>query len=127
MENWHFNLTLIPSIAFVLTSANRMALGLTDEINVRLSVNLEAYREILPLKIKQLRRLSISIILMYISLALLVINALIGAIYFISAPYDRILMVVAITVFLIAIIYKIQFSYHAFTIRQKQFNFFKNQ
>ncbi|MBK8516650.1 MAG: hypothetical protein IPL55_10325 [Saprospiraceae bacterium] len=126
MENWQFNLTLIPSIAFVLTSANRMALGLTDEINVRISANIDAYRDILPLKIKQLKRLSISIVLMYISLAVLIINALVGALYIVSAPYDRVLMIIAITVFLIAIMYKIQFSYHAYIIRQNQFNYFKN-
>ncbi len=126
MENWQINISLIPSIAIILTSSNRMALGLTDEINVRLSQNVEAYKGILPLKIKQLKRLSLSIILMYISLALLVINALLGALSIISQSYDEVLIIMAITIFLFAIFFKIKFSYNAFLIRQKQFqNFLK--
>lgn len=121
MENWQINISLIPSIAVILTSTNRMALGLTDEINLRLLANIEVYREILPLKIRQLKRLSLSIVLMYISLALLVINALVGTVVMINKPFDMTLIVIAIAIFLIAIFIKIQFSYYAYTIRQKQF------
>ena len=121
MENWQINLSLIPSIAVILTSTNRMALGLTDEINVRLLQNVDGFKEILPLKIKQLKRLSFSIILMYISLALLIINALLGAILTIDKPYDKILIIISILVFLVAIFVKIQFSYNAYKIRQIQF------
>ena len=60
MENWQLNISLIPSIAVILASSNRMALGLTDEISLRLLANLEMYKEILPLKISQLKRLSLS-------------------------------------------------------------------
>ena len=57
METWQINLSLIPSIAVILSSTNRMALGLMDELNVRLLSNPNAYKAILPLKIKQLKRL----------------------------------------------------------------------
>jgi len=124
MENWQINISLIPSIAVILTSINRMALGLTDEINVRLSQNIDAYKEILPLKIQQLRRLSLAIILMYISLALLVINALFSALNLLNKPYDIVLIIVSISIFLVAIFVKIQFSYNAYKIRQEQFNNF---
>jgi len=124
MENWQINISLIPSIAVIITSINRMALGLTDEINVRLSQNIDAYKEILPLKIQQLKRLSLAIILMYISLALLVINALFSAKNLLNMPYDIVLIIVSISIFLIAIFVKIQFSYNAYKIRQEQFNNF---
>jgi len=124
MENWQINISLIPSIAVIITSINRMALGLTDEINVRLSQNIDAYKEILPLKIQQLKRLSLAIILMYISLALLVINALFSAKNLLNKPYDIVLIIVSISIFLIAIFVKIQFSYNAYKIRQEQFNNF---
>ncbi len=126
MENWQLNLSLLPSIAVVLNSMNRMALGLTDEINLRLSVNLEAYREILPLKIAQLKRLSLAIILMSVSLALLVLNALLGALALLQPPEDKVLIIISIALFLVGIFLKIQFSYHAYKIRQRQFlNFMK--
>lgn len=114
METWQINLSLIPSIAVILTSSNRMALGLTDEINVRLLSNTEAFLAILPFKIKQLKRLSISILLMYISLALLVFNAFLSGCKLISGQYDKLLIFVAIIIFFIAIYYKIQFSWNAY-------------
>lgn len=124
MENWQLNLSLIPSIAVVLNSVNSMALGLTDEINTRLSVNPEAFREVLPLKIKQLKRLSLGIILMYSALALLVANALLGALNLLKFPNDKILILLSISLFLWGIFLNIQFSYNAFIIRQRQFKWY---
>lgn len=124
MEAWQINLSLIPSIAVILTSANRMALGLTDEINVRLLANKDAYSEILPEKIKQLKRLSLSIFLMYLSLSTLVLNALLVALQIIPAIADKLLILVAITIFLIAIYFKMIFSWKAYFIRQRQFEKF---
>lgn len=124
MENWQLNISLIPSIAVILTSANRMALGLTEEINVRLSSNLEAYKSILPSKMKQLKRLSIAITFMYLSLTLLVINALLSSFELVQKPYHMALVIGAIILFLVAIILKVQFSYFAVKIRQKQFAHF---
>lgn len=124
METWQINLSLIPSIAVILTSANRMALGLTDEINSRLLSNIEIFYEILPLKIKQLKRLSISILLMYLSLGLLVLNALLVGCEIIPIKAEKALIFVAIIIFFVAIYYKIQFSWNAYFIRQKQFKKF---
>lgn len=124
METWQINLSLIPSIAVVLTSANRMALGITDEINVRLAANLDAYKEILPLKIQQLKRLSISIFLMYLSLVILIFNAILSAFEFFDPKYDKYIMLVAILTFFIAVLYKVMFSFNAYFIRQKQFKKF---
>lgn len=124
METWQINLSLIPSIAVILTSANRMALGLTDEINIRLLSNPDVYKEILPLKIKQLKRLSLAIVIMYTSLALLVLNALLTGCNFIDANYDKYLIFVAILVFFVGLHFKILFAIHAYFIRQKQFKSF---
>lgn len=127
MESWQINLSLIPSIAVLLTSANRSAIGLTDEINVRLMANIDAYKNILPLKIEQLKRISISIFLMYTSLSLLILNALLTALNFISPANDKILIIVAIAFFFIGVHFSLMFSYNAFFIRKKQFDFFIDQ
>ncbi len=118
------NLSLIPSVAVVLTSANRLALGLTDEINVRLSVNVLAYEEILPMKVKQLRRISISIFLMYLSLSLLIINALLVGLKLIPASADKWLILMSTVLFLCAVYFKLLFAYHSYFIRQRQFSAF---
>ena len=125
METWQINLSLIPSIAVILTSSNRMALGLTDEINSRLTANVEVYKEILPNKIKQLKRLSISILLMYISLSVLILNALLVGIDLISEHYDKLLIFISIIIFFVAIYFSTLFSWNAYFIRQKQFEKFK--
>lgn len=124
METWQINISLIPSIAVILTSANRMALGLTDEINLRLLSNPEAYRHVLPLKIQQLKRLSLAIVFMYTSLAILVINALLTGCDFIQPPHDKYLIFVAILIFLVGLHFKIMFAINAYFIRQKQFKAF---
>lgn len=125
METWQINISLIPSIAVILTSSNRMALGLTDEINVRLAANLNIYKEILPNKIKQLKRLSISILLMYISLSILILNALLVGMKIIFEHYDKLLIFISIIIFFVAIYFSILFSWNAYFIRQKQFEKFK--
>lgn len=127
METWQINLSLIPSIAVILTSANRMALGLTDEINSRLLTNIEAFRHVLPLKIKQLKRLSIAIVVMYSSLAILVLNALLTGMNLLQEPQDKYLIFLAILIFFVGLHFKIMFAINAFFIRQKQFITFLKQ
>jgi len=124
MDYWQINLSLIPSIAVVLNSSNRVALGLTDEINVRLSQNIDAYQEILPHKIQQLKRISIAIVLMYLSLAVLVVNSLLTALEVVIRPQDLYLILFAISLFLVALLLNISFSFHSYKIRQKQFKHF---
>ena len=124
MEIWKINLSLIPSIAVILTSANRIALGLTDEINLQLINNPEAYKHILPLKIEQLKRVSMAIVIMYTSLAVLVLNALLTGTNILRSPYDMYLIFVAILIFFVGLHYKIMFAGNALFIRQKQFEIY---
>jgi hypothetical protein len=124
MEAWQINISLIPSLAVILTSANRLALGLTDEINIRLSANTDAYGEILPLKVEQLKRLSIAVFIMYLSLSLLIVNALLVGLEIIPASADKILILFSIVLFLVAVYFKVSFAYHAYFIRRRQFNHF---
>lgn len=124
METWQINLSLIPSIAVILASANRTALGLTDEINLRILTNPTVYTNILPLKIAQLKRLSIAIFLMYLSLVCLILNALLVGIYVISSQNDKALIFVAVIIFFVAVFYMLLFSWNAYFIRQKQFKVF---
>ena len=126
METWQINISLIPSIAVILTSSNRMALGLTDEINQWFFPKSTEYSKILSLKIKQLKRLSIAIFLMYVSLSLLIINALLVGLQLIPKSIDKLGILLSIIIFLVAIYYKILFSYKAYYIRQDQFKIFES-
>jgi len=127
METWQINISLIPSIAVILSSSNRLTLGLMDEINQWFFPNQDVNSKILTLKIKQLKRLSIAIFIMYMSLSILVINALLVGLNFIPASIDKLGILIAIVIFLIAIYYKIVFAYKAYYIRQNQFRKASNQ
>lgn len=124
METWQINLSLIPSIAVILTSANRTVLGLTDEINLRILANPEAYAKVLPLKITQLKRLSVAVFLMYLSLVCLILNALLVGVNVISPENDKVLIFLAVIIFFVAVFYMLLFSWNAYFIRQKQFKVF---
>lgn len=124
METWQINLSLIPSIAVILTSANRTVLGLTDEINVRILANPEAYSKVLPLKITQLKRLSVAVFLMYLCLVCLILNALLVGVNVITPKNDKVLIFLAVIIFFVAVFYMLLFSWNAYFIRQKQFKVF---
>lgn len=124
METWQINLSLIPSIAVILTSANRTVLGLTDEINVRILANPEAYSKVLPLKITQLKRLSVAVFLMYLSLVCLILNALLVGVNVITPKNDKVLIFLAVIIFFVAVFYMLLFSWNAYFIRQKQYKVF---
>lgn len=128
MESWQINLSLIPSIALILMSANNLALGLTNEINSHFTLKNKSSDDILPQKIQQLKRLSLSIFLMYLSLSILIFNALLVALSFIPESYDKAFMLLSIAILFIAIYLKVQFSFKAYLIRTLQFNsLIKNQ
>lgn len=124
METWQLNISLIPSMAVILSSSNRMVLGITDEINQRLSLNPDAYREIIPLKVQQIKRLSRGIVILNISLMLLVVNALLSGYGVLSPKNDKVLIFIAITLFGIAIYFNVLYAIHAYSIRQQQFKKF---
>lgn len=124
METWQINLSLIPSIAVILASANRTALGLTEELNVRLIQNSDSFGEIIPLKIRQLKRLSLATFLMYVSLIILIANALLTALDILKPEKDKYLILLAVFVFFIGVTFMLLFSWNAYFIRQKQFKVF---
>lgn len=120
MNNWHIPLAFIPSIAVIITSTSRLALGLTDELNNKMKEK-ELYATIIEAKIKQLKRLSIAGVMLYISLAILVSDVLLVALTIIPEGCEFYGVIASVFFFQIAIIFLIIFSVKAFLIRQKQF------
>ena len=125
MEHWQIYLSFIPSIAVILTGVNRMTLGVTDQINAQILVEKEVRKDIILLKIKQLRRLSIATMLMYIALAILVISALLSGNNILGMMYQNIPIFVSITLFFIAIGLLVSFSFNALILQKKQFGDFE--
>lgn len=122
MENWQIYLSFIPSIAVILSGVNRLALGVTDEINSHLLPRKEVYKDIISLKVKQLKWLSIASTLMFIALAILVMSALLSGNHILGMMYQNVPIFVSISLFFIAIGYMIRYSYNSIRLMQKQFD-----
>lgn len=120
MESWTLPLSMIPSLAVILTSTSRMILGLTDELNDKMK-DPGHDRTIVAAKLGQIKRLSIASVLMYVSLAVLVAAVLLTGVGWIGVGVEEALMLVAVALFFAALVYKIMFSWHAYFIRQRQF------
>jgi uncharacterized membrane protein (DUF485 family) len=120
MENWTLPFSMIPSLAVILTSTSRMILGLTDEMNNKIK-DPGHDRNIVTAKLGQIKRLSIASIFMYMSLAVLVVAVLLVGTGWISPQVEEGAMLFAVTLFFVAIVYMIVFSWKAYFIRQQQF------
>ena len=127
MENWQIYLSFIPSIAVILTGVNRLALGITDEINLRLLPQRNTNKEIIALKVKQLKRLSIAVTLMYLALSILVMSALLAGNHILGMMYQNIPIFVSISLFFTAIGYLIRFSYASILLLNRQFDGFEKE
>ena len=127
MENWQIYLSFIPSIAVILTGVNRLALGITDEINLRLLPQRNTNKEIIVLKVKQLKRLSIAATLMYLALSILVMSALLAGNHILGIMYQNIPIFVSISLFFTAIGYLIRFSYASILLLNRQFDEFREE
>lgn len=121
MESWQINLSLIPSIALLLMSANNLAIGLANEINNHFANAQHNPDRIFYQKKIQLKRLSMAIFLMYTSLSVLIANALLVAIEIIPRQYEKSMMLLAILILFFAIYFKLAFSFKAYFIRTHQY------
>lgn len=120
MENWTLPLSMIPSLAVILTSTSRMILGLTDELNNKIK-DPGHDRIVVAAKLRQIKRLSLASIFMYMSLAVLVVAVLLVGTGWIGAQVEEGAMLFAVGLFFVAIVYIIIFSWKAYFIRQRQF------
>lgn len=120
MENWTLPLSMIPSLAVILTSTSRMILGLTDELNNKIK-DPGHDRIVVAAKHRQIKRLSLASIFMYMSLAVLVVAVLLVGTGWIGAQVEEGAMLSAVGLFFVAIVYMIIFSWKAYFIRQRQF------
>ncbi|HMQ77358.1 MAG TPA: hypothetical protein PKE21_14505 [Flavobacteriales bacterium] len=120
MENWTLQLSLIPSLAVILTSTSRMTLGLSDELtNMVKTVGHDP--QLVQEKLEQIKRLSLAGVFMYLSMAVLVVAVLFNGAGWIDPRWEDGAMLIAVAIFFMAIVIKVRFSYFAYFIRQRQF------
>lgn len=120
IDEWYIPISIIPSIALLLNSTTQLTLGITEELYKKQD-DYQKNEYIINAKLNQVKILSATSVILYISLGVLVATVLLSGIGIITSTHTDIGMFVAIALFFIAIVLMVIFSVKAFTIRQRQF------
>ena len=120
INEWYIPISIIPSIALLLNSTTSLTLGITDELYKKQN-DYRKHKHIIHAKLKQVKLLSATSVILYISLCVLVATVLLSGLGIALPVHTDIGMLVAISLFFCAIVLMIIFSINAYTIRQRQF------
>ena len=120
MDEWYIPISIIPSIALLLNSTTQLTLGITDELYKK-QKEYKKYEHIIHAKLRQVKLLSATSVILYISLGVLVATVLLTGLKVCTPMHTDIGMLVSLSLFFFAISLMIVFSINAYTIRQRQF------
>ena len=118
MENWYLPMTIVPGMALIILSTTNLLLSLSTEIKSMIGPCTEI--EIIKRKLSQLKLLNMTLVFFYISVALLLIAALVNAVF--GNPQLSLMVgTVAIAISLTGLLLLVRYSFRALNIRQDQF------
>lgn len=123
MENWYLPITLVPGIGLLILSTSNLMLTLSTEISTIIS-NIDGENPIIRRKLNQLKKLNMTMVLLYISVACLVVAGLLGGVSSSIGVENNIVLYIAILGILFilsALSLLIVYSFRAISIRQDQF------
>jgi hypothetical protein len=115
---WIIPITVLPGIALIVLSTSNILLSLNNEIT-QLNKEKEKYREIIRLKLKQMKRLNWSLVLSYIGILIFLVSGVLGAISDPENIYTVSSMVAGVLVLIIAIVLLIIFGFKSINIRKR--------
>jgi len=124
-ESWLLPITILPAVGLIIMSTTNLSNALGGEINSLLHINKTSLKPIIFRKLKQLRLLSISLLLQYTSGACFAVvgllEGLIRAGRLMIPSLTLILLCIGITGIVVALIILSIFAFRAFSIKQAQF------
>ena len=115
---WIIPITVLPGIALIVMSTSNILLSLNNEIAL-LNKEKEKYREIIGLKLIQMKRLNWSLVLLYIGILIFLVSGVLGAITDPENFYTVSSMVAGVLVLIIAIVLLIIFGFKSINIRKR--------
>lgn len=115
---WYLPMTIIPGIGLIILSTSNLMLTLNAEIT-QLVNNQTASREVVKLKLTQLKNLSISIVFQYIGVMFFLFSGIFKSIFSDSNTIPKGLLSIGVGVVSISIIILLIYSIRAVSIRQK--------
>ncbi len=114
---WYLPMTIIPGIGLIILSTSNLMLNLNSEIS-QLKHEGEHVKNIISLKLGQLKTLSWSIVFQYLGVILFLFSGLLMSM-FAQAPLAKGLLVAGVSVVSISIFLLLIYSIKAVSIRQK--------
>ena len=115
---WIIPITVLPGIALIVMSTSNILLHLNTEVTL-LNKEKEKYREIIRLKLIQMRRLNWSLVLLYIGILIFLVSGVLGAITDPENIYTVFSMVAGVVVLIMAIVLLIIFGFKSINIRKR--------
>jgi quinol-cytochrome oxidoreductase complex cytochrome b subunit len=115
---WIIPITVLPGIALIVLSTSNLVVSLNKEIT-GLNKERDKYREIISLKLLQLRRLNWSLVLMYIGILIFLVSGVLGAITEPENIYTVSSMIAGVLVIIIAIVLLIVYGFKSIYIRER--------
>ena len=115
---WIIPITVLPGIALIVMSTSNILLHLNTEVTL-LNKEKEKYREIIRLKLIQMRRLNWSLVLLYIGILIFLVSGVLGAITDPENFYTVFSMVAGVLVLIMAIVLLIIFGFKSINIRKR--------
>jgi len=118
MENWYLPITIVPGLGLLILSTSNLMVTLSNEISGMIEHSKE--KAIITRKLKQLKLLNMAMVFFYVSVALLLVSAVLNGLYTIEKT-SLYISVLAIVSALIGLFSLVIYSFRAVTIRQNQF------
>ena len=115
---WIIPITVLPGIALIVMSTSNILLHLNTEVAL-LNKEKEKYREIIRLKLIQMKRLNWSLVLLYIGILIFLVSGVLGAITDPENFYTVFSMVAGVLVLIMAIVLLIIFGFKSINIRKR--------
>jgi len=118
MENCYLPITIVPGLGLLILSTSNLMVTLSNEISGMIEHSKE--KAIITRKLKQLKLLNMAMVFFYVSVALLLVSAVLNGLYTIEKT-SLYISVLAIVSALIGLFSLVIYSFRAVTIRQNQF------
>ncbi|MCT4602396.1 MAG: hypothetical protein N4A59_05800 [Marinifilum sp.] len=115
---WYIPITIIPGIGLIIMSTSSNLIALNTEIS-QLNNEKNIYNEIIDLKLQQLRKLSIAMVLQYLSVILFLFSGIILAVSSSAIFLSKCLLLSGVSMATLAIIILFFYAIKSVSIRQK--------
>ncbi len=115
---WYLPITILPGLGLILLSTSNFLISLNSEI-IKLKKNTEKFREIIDLKIHQLKRLNWALVGLYAAIFTFLLSGILGVFFSKDNVFPFIVLLGGTMLVLFSSVILIIYSFKSITIRQK--------